>query len=64
MGYRNSIRAVARGVTGQINSAALVIADHPIALQFRDLQTLLEIGDTKLDDCLPRASRANAPISN
>jgi hypothetical protein len=43
---RNSIRAVARGLTGQINSPALVIADHPVAFQLRYLQTLLEIGDT------------------
>ena len=30
----------------RLKDAALVIADHPIALQLRYLQTLLEIGDT------------------
>ena len=47
----------------RLKDAALVIADHPIALQLRYLQTLLEIGaDQLVDDRLPGPDRAAATL--
>ena len=47
----------------RLKDAALVIEEHPIALQLRYLQTLLEIGGTQLvDDHLPGADRPDQAV--
>ena len=47
----------------RLKDAALVIEEHPIALQLRYLQTLLEIGgDEQLDDHLPGADRPDQAV--
>ena len=47
----------------RLKDAALVIEEHPIALQLRYLQTLLEIGSSAVDDDrLPGADRPLPPV--
>ena len=47
----------------RLKDAALVIEEHPIALQLRYLQTLLEIGALELvDDHLPGADRPDQAV--
>ena len=47
----------------RLKDAALVIEEHPIALQLRYLQTLLEIGAAQhVDDHLPGADRPDHAV--
>ena len=47
----------------RLKDAALVIEEHPIALQLRYLQTLLELGSSQsTDDRLPGADRPDQAV--
>ena len=47
----------------RLRDAAAVMADEPIAIQLRYLQTLLEIGSTKSTTCFPGANRPDPAVA-
>src|ERR671923_43701 len=48
----------------RLKDAAEVIGDHPIALQLRYLQTLLELGSSQSPTMLPRCTKRSLPPSS